>query len=84
MGNNRKEVSINLCRKVGCFLLERENGLMQSPLIAVVKNLLLHVVDSPRIREIKSLHVGIDVMLTENNCTHHNNVNADLKTNLLV
>ena len=40
------------------------------------------LVESPQIRGIKSLHVGIDVMLTENNCTHHNNINADLKTNL--
>ena len=29
-------------------------------------------------------HVGIDVMLTENNCTHHYKINADLKTTLLV
>ena len=32
MSNNRKEVLINLCRKVGYFLLEREKDRMQSPL----------------------------------------------------
>ena len=29
-------------------------------------------------------YVGIDVMLTENNCTHLHKMNADLKTTLLV
>ena len=32
MRNNRKEVLIKLCRKVGYFLLEREDGRLQSPL----------------------------------------------------
>ena len=45
------------------------------------------LVESPRIRDIKiqiNTHVGVDVMLTENYCTHHYNINADLKTTLLV
>ena len=42
------------------------------------------LVESPRIRRIKSLNVGLDVTLTENNCTHHYNSNTDLKTTLLV
>ena len=28
--------------------------------------------------------VGVDVILRENICTHHYNINADLKTTLLV
>ena len=32
MSNNRKEVLINLCRKISYFLLERENERVQSPL----------------------------------------------------
>ena len=32
MSNSRKEVLINLCRKVGYFLLERKKGRVQSPL----------------------------------------------------
>ena len=32
MSNNRKEVLINFCRKVGYFLPERDNGRLQSPL----------------------------------------------------
>ena len=32
MSNNRKEVLINLCRKVGYFVLEREKNWVQSPL----------------------------------------------------
>ena len=47
------------------------------------------LVESPRIRWIKRLVkittlVGIDVMLTEHICIHHYNINADLKTTLLV
>ena len=49
------------------------------------------LVEIPQNRVIKSLkqhriniHVGVDVMLIENNCTHHYNIKADWKTTLLM
>ena len=38
------------------------------------------LVESPRIRGIKSLHVDTDVLLTENIFTYHLDINADLNT----
>ena len=43
MSNNRKEVLINLCRKVGYFLLERENGRLQSPLSGCQECIMIQI-----------------------------------------
>ena len=43
MSNNRKEVLINLCRKVGYFLLEREKGRVQSPLSGCQECIIIQI-----------------------------------------
>ena len=43
MSNNRKEVLINLCRKVGYFLLEQEKVRVQSPLSGCQECIMIQI-----------------------------------------
>ena len=43
MSNKRKEVLINFCQKVGYFLLEREDGRLQSPLSGCQECIMIQI-----------------------------------------
>ena len=55
MSNNRKEVLINLCRKVCYFLLERENGQLQSPLSGCQECITIQIYSGDTVNALKDL-----------------------------
>ena len=69
MSNNRKEVLINLCRKVGYFLLERENGRPQSTLSGCQECITIQIYSGDTVNALR------DLSGTEGG-THYRDVNV--------